>query len=75
MLVVGGSLRVGAGVGDENRESCGVVFPLHIPLVIRPVHRAYVVVVSMKPNPKPKLRLTNTQNLNPNPKTKPKPKT
>jgi len=36
---------VGAGVGDESAESCGVVRPLHIPLVIRPLRRTYVVVV------------------------------
>jgi len=28
---------VGAGVGDEKMESCGVVCPLRIALVIRPV--------------------------------------
>ena len=38
------SREVGAGVGDENAESCGVVCLLHIPLVIRLVHRTYVVV-------------------------------
>jgi len=27
---------VGAGVGDENAESCETVHPLHIPLVINP---------------------------------------
>ena len=36
---------VGAGVGDKNAESYGVVRPLRIPLVIRPMRRAYVVVV------------------------------
>jgi len=36
---------VGAGVGDENAESCWVVRPLRIPLMIRPVHRTFVVVV------------------------------
>ena len=35
----------GVGVGDENAESCWVVRPLRIPLVIRPVRRMYVVVV------------------------------
>ena len=35
---------VGASVGDENAESCGVVQPLHIPLVIHPLRRTYVVV-------------------------------
>jgi len=36
---------MGAGIGDENAESCGVVEPLCIPLVIRPLRRMYVVVV------------------------------
>jgi len=36
---------VGAGVGDESTESCRVVRPLCLPLVIRPVCRTYVVVV------------------------------
>ena len=35
---------VGASVGDEDAESCGVVQPLCIPLVIRPLCRTYVVV-------------------------------
>jgi len=30
---------LGAGVGDENAESCGVVRPHRIPLVIRPLRR------------------------------------
>ena len=34
----------GASVGDENAESCGIVRPLRIPLVIRPLRRTYVVV-------------------------------
>ena len=38
------SERVGVGVGDESTESRKVVQPLHLPLVIRPVHRTYVVV-------------------------------
>jgi len=38
------ALRVVAGVGDENTDSCGVVRPLRIPLVIHPVRRTYVVV-------------------------------
>ena len=38
----GHSGGVGAGVGDENVDSCGVVPPLRIPLVIRPVCRTYV---------------------------------
>jgi len=42
---LGGSFRGRAGVGDENAESCGVVRPLRIPLVIRPVRCTYVVVV------------------------------
>ena len=33
----------GAGVGDENAKSCGVVRPLRIPLAIRPVRRMHVV--------------------------------
>jgi len=36
---------VGAGVGNEYAESCGVVRPLSIPLMIRPMRRTYVVVV------------------------------
>jgi len=36
---------MGAGVRDENTEVGGVVHPLRIPLVIRPVCRTYVVVV------------------------------
>ena len=40
-----GHSGVGAGVGDENAESCGVVQPLRIPLVIRPLCSTYVVVV------------------------------
>jgi len=42
---MGHSEGVCAGVGDENEESCGVVRPLCIPLVIRPQCRTYVVVV------------------------------
>jgi len=34
-----------AGVGDENAEPCGVVRPLRIPSVIRPVRRTYVIFV------------------------------
>jgi len=41
----GRSVGVGASVGDENAKSCGVIRPLHIPLVIRPLRRTYVVVV------------------------------
>ena len=41
----GHSGRVGEAVGDENAESCGVVRPLRIALVIRPLRRTYVVVV------------------------------
>jgi len=40
----GGPLLRGVGAGDENAQSCGVVRPLRIPLVIRPVRRTYVVV-------------------------------
>jgi len=29
---------------DENAESCGVVRPLRIPLVIHPMRRTYVVL-------------------------------
>ena len=36
---------VGAGVGEENAESCGAIRPLRIPLVIHPLRRTYVVVV------------------------------
>ena len=36
---------VGAGVGDENAESWGVVQPLRIPFVIRPLRSTYVAVV------------------------------
>jgi len=32
----GHSEGMGAGVRDENAESCGVVRPLRVPLVIRP---------------------------------------
>jgi len=41
----GHSWGVGAGVRDENAESCGVVHPLRISLVIGPLRRTYVVVV------------------------------
>jgi len=41
----GHSGGVGAGVGDENAESCGAVRPLRVPLVIRALLRTYVVVV------------------------------
>ena len=36
---------MGAGVGDENAESCRVVRPFRIPMVIRPARPKYVVVV------------------------------
>ena len=36
---------MGAGVGDENAEPCRAVHPPRIPLVIRPMHHTYVVVV------------------------------
>jgi len=38
------SRGVGAGVGDENVESCRIVHPPCIALMIHPVHRSYVVV-------------------------------
>jgi len=41
----GRSWGMGAGVEDENDESCGIDCPLRIPLVIRPMRRTYVVVV------------------------------
>jgi len=37
--------RIGAGVGDESAESCRVVQPFRIPLVIRPVHSTYAILV------------------------------
>jgi len=37
--------RVGADVGDESTESRGVVQPLRIPPVIRPVRCTYAVIV------------------------------
>ena len=43
---LGGSRRgMDAGVGDESAESCRVVRPIHVPLVIRPVRQTYVVIV------------------------------
>jgi len=42
----GHSWWVGAGVWDENAESCWVVRPLRIPLMIRPVRHMHVVVVT-----------------------------
>jgi len=41
----GHSRWVDAGVSDESTESRGVVQPLHIPPVIRPLRCTYVVVV------------------------------
>jgi len=41
----GHSEGVGAGIGDESTESCGVVRSFHIPLVIRPLRRTCVVAV------------------------------
>ena len=38
------SRGLGAGVGDENVESCRIVHPPCIALMIHPVHRSYVVV-------------------------------
>jgi len=40
----GHSGGVGAGVGDESADACGIVLPLRIPLVIRPLRRTSVVV-------------------------------
>jgi len=40
----GHSRGMGDGVGDENAEPCGVVHPLRIPMVIRPLRLTYVVV-------------------------------
>jgi len=41
----GHSGGMGAGVGDVNAESCGVVRPLRFPLVIGPMRRTYFVFV------------------------------
>ena len=41
----GHSRGVGAGVGDENAESCGVARQLSITLVMRPLLRTYLVNV------------------------------
>ena len=43
-LFLGGSFRVLSGVGDENVWVLWVVRPLRIPMVIRPLRRASVVV-------------------------------
>jgi len=43
----GHTRRVGAGVGDESTESCGVVQPPRIPLVIRPERCTSVDIVSL----------------------------
>jgi len=43
----GRSGGVGAGIGDENAESCEVVQPLRIPLVTRSLRCTYVVVVRL----------------------------
>ena len=44
-LFMGGSFRgVWTGVWNWSEESCGVVRPLRVPLMIRPLRRAYVVV-------------------------------
>jgi len=45
VLEEGHSEGMGAGVADEILVSCRVVRPLHVPLVICPVHRTYVVIV------------------------------
>ena len=42
-VILGG---VDAGVSDENAESCGVIHPLRIPLVIHPLRRTCDVVIS-----------------------------
>jgi len=45
-LFLGGHSRgLGAGVGNERAETCGVVRPLRTPMVIFPLFRTYVVVV------------------------------
>jgi len=36
---------MGVRVGDENTESCGVVRPLHVLLMVHPMRRTYVVIV------------------------------
>jgi len=41
-----GHSRGGGGVGDENAESCGVVCPPRIPLVIRPQCAARMLLLS-----------------------------
>jgi len=41
----GHSWVVGAGVGEEGAESCGIVRPLRIPLMIHPLRRTYVVIL------------------------------
>jgi len=41
----GHSGAVGAGVGEENAETCCFVLPLRIALVIHPLCCTYVVVV------------------------------
>ena len=41
----GHSWVVDAGVGEESAESCGIVRPLHIPLMIRPIRRTHVVIL------------------------------
>ena len=38
------SERVGTGDQNENAESCGVIHPLRMPLMIRPLRRTHVVV-------------------------------
>ena len=45
-LFLGGSFPgVGVSVRDESAEACGIVRPLRIPLMIRPLRRTYVVFV------------------------------
>jgi len=41
----GHSEGLGDSVGDKSAESCGVVLPLRVLLVIRPMRRTYVVFV------------------------------
>ena len=41
----GRSGGMGVGVGDENAESCGIVHPLRIPLLIHPLRCMYGIVV------------------------------
>ena len=40
----GSSSEGHVSAGDENAESCGAVCPLHIPSIICPLRRTYVVL-------------------------------